>query len=86
MFSKLKQTQAGVWQADQLRRQGLSINDLYSKGYVKVKDDEDDTHRSVSIPNSASTKKSESGEKGTERKETIGALPVFEGGKWQQAP
>ncbi|KAF2790302.1 hypothetical protein K505DRAFT_364839 [Melanomma pulvis-pyrius CBS 109.77] len=44
--------EAGVWQADQLRRQGLSLDDLYNKGYVKKNTEGDSSERSESLPKS----------------------------------
>lgn len=77
--------QAGVWQADQLRRQGFSINDLFSKGYVKASGDWESSQRSDSTPKAGrETISCEIGVVESQHSgENIPTLPAFEGGKWQ---
>ncbi|KAF2740753.1 hypothetical protein EJ04DRAFT_507770 [Polyplosphaeria fusca] len=67
--------EAGVWQVDHLRRQGLSIKDLYSKGYIKSDFESEESQRSDSEVKKVSAEAKSS--------DSIHALPTFEGGEWR---
>lgn len=78
---------AGVWQADQLRRQGFTIHDLFQKGYARTDGDWGSSQASSSVAQARMEVK-ETGQTVThDDHEENGssnaqALPVFVGGQW----
>jgi len=79
---------AGVWQADQLRRQGFSIHDLFQRGYARTDEDWESSQGSSPVVQARVEMKDAvhpGNHDGHEENDSsdVQALPIFVGGRWQ---
>ncbi|OAK94688.1 hypothetical protein IQ06DRAFT_381844 [Phaeosphaeriaceae sp. SRC1lsM3a] len=79
--------EAGVWQADQLRRQGFSIHDLFQRGYARTDENWKASEGSLSVAQAHVEMKDAIHPDNHDDHEENGssdvqALPMFVGGQW----
>ena len=78
---------AGVWQADQLRRQGFSIHDLFQRGYARTDEDWKSSQGPLPVAQAPiETKDAVRPDNHDDHEENgssdVQALPIFVGGQW----